>query len=150
MAEVDIPVLVKHVALAIYESGDVHGEKFKKIVTSLQIARGRLVEYGFLQPGSEHGPPDNIRMTVKGVRRNLKHVMESGGKKKTHRWDRLYALISEGMEDGDSDGEDELAEQDQAPSTPSRTEARRRKRLTNVAKRAPRPRVGKARKRRRK
>lgn len=107
MAEADIPVLVKHMALAIYESGDIPGPKLQVIQRSLLIARHRLVQYGFLLPGSEVGGTENIRMTGKGLQRNAVHIRELGSKGTTKRWDQLYELIAEeegADEDIDGDG----------------------------------------------
>jgi hypothetical protein len=88
-----VPVLVKHCALAIYRSGDVKGSVFQKIYQAMLIARSRLTEYGFLLRGSELGGVETIKLASKGLRREVEHLRESGGRPKTELWDKLYALI---------------------------------------------------------
>lgn len=106
MAEADIPILVKHVALAVYKSGDLKGNKFQKVLAAFDIARSRLVEYGFLTKTSNLGGPDNIKLTGKGHKREAYHRHEGGlGKVKTRHWDDLYALIQEAVEEQPGDGE---------------------------------------------
>lgn len=94
MAKATVPFLVKHVALAIYESGDVHGSsKVQKITGAMDIARHRLVEYGFLRRGSEKGGVDQIHLTPKGLDRERKHK-HHGPAAKNKKFDQLYSLIS--------------------------------------------------------
>jgi hypothetical protein len=99
MAVSDIPVLVKHCALAIFKSGDVVGDAFKKTQDSFKIARHRLTEYGFLVEGSQLGGPENIRLTGKGHTAESRHRRESDNSSKVAQWDKLYALIQEDAED---------------------------------------------------
>jgi len=100
MASGDIPILVRHVALAIYKSGDVRGAStLEKAIGAFDIARHRLTEYGFLRKGSEKGKPSKIKMTVKGHKADAKHRSEVGSKTKTKEWDKLYSLISEAEEE---------------------------------------------------
>lgn len=94
MASNNVPFLVKHVALAIYESGDVHGSSpTQKITGAMDIARHRLVEYGFLRKGSETGPVEQIRLTTKGMQGEQKH-RHHGPRSKNMKFDELYALIA--------------------------------------------------------
>jgi hypothetical protein len=94
-----IPFLIKHVALAIYESGDVIGSTpTQKITGALDIARHRLVEYGFLYQGSETGPVEDIKLTAKGKASEQKHKVH-GPKAKNLKFDTLYALIASAHED---------------------------------------------------
>jgi len=100
MAKATVPFLVKHVALAIYESGDVHGSsKVQKITGAMDIARHRLVEYGFLRRGSEKGAVDQIHLTPKGLERERKHKFH-GPAAKNKKFDLLYGLISAVDEEG--------------------------------------------------
>lgn len=107
-----IPFLVKHVAIAIYESGDVHGSSpTQKITGAMDIARHRLVEYGFLRRGSEKGPVADIRLTPKGMQRELKHKYH-GPRAKNLEFDRLFSLIegAQEVEDAPKDVEPENLE----------------------------------------
>lgn len=98
-----IPFLVKHVALAIYESGDVKGSTpTQKITGAMDIARHRLVEYGFLYPGSQTGPVENMKLTAKGLERERKHKYH-GPKTKNQKFDKLYELISPAQEEAEED-----------------------------------------------
>lgn len=99
MATANVPVLVKHCSLAIFHSGDVIGDAFKKTQDSFKIARHRLVEYGFLVDGSQLGGPENIRLTGKGHAAESRHRREADSTRKTAQWDKLYALIQEDAED---------------------------------------------------
>lgn len=141
MAQVNIPTLVKHVALAIYETGYIKGSKITRIVHSLNIARGRLVEYGFLMPGSQYGSPANIKLTTKGKKRNVKHQRELAGRHTTKQWDKLYALILEGMEEEDGDGA--TTEVMPPVARPKRTALKKqqRRRATKRTQRASKPKV---------
>lgn len=119
MAKAGIPTLVKHVALAIFKSGDLKGNKFKKTQAAFDIARSRLVEYGYLKKGSEQGPPENIKLTGKGHKREGYHRNEGGeGKSKTTEWDQLYSLIQETEEE--APGEEGVTEEAAPVGTPPR------------------------------
>lgn len=105
MAKNDIPVLVKHCALAIFKSGDVKGSVMDKTLGAFDIARHRLTEYGFLKKGSEVGDPSKIKLTSKGFQAESKHQREgAAGKAKTREWDKLYRVISEAEEESTDDG----------------------------------------------
>ena len=105
MAADGIPVLVKHVALAVYKSGDVKGSNtLEKVLGAFDIARHRLTEYGFLKKGSEKGDPSKIKLTAKGHKAESKHRREVGGQVKTKEWDKLYSLIAEAEEEPEDDG----------------------------------------------
>jgi hypothetical protein len=144
MAASDIPVLVKHMALAIYEKEYVKGSKITRIVHSMNIARGRLVEYGFLYPGSEHGPPSNIRLTLKGHKQNNKHIRELASKWTTAKWDKLYKMISEGIEE-DEEGSDTLGPSSKK-SGKARDSKKKQIRATKIAKKTKKPRIKRAKK----
>ena len=140
MAKADIPVLVKHVALALFKSGDVQGiNKIQKIQASLEIARSRLVEYGFLTKTSTQGGPENIKLTGKGHKREAYHRHEGGkGAQKTKEWNALYVVIQEGEEEQPGDGEmDEAGTPVSPPRATRKVETKRRH--AKAAKSAPRP-----------
>jgi hypothetical protein len=139
MAKVGIPVLVKHCALAIYKSKYAQGSKIQQIQQSFDIARSRLVEYGFLKKGSETGSPEDIKLTGKGHHRESKHRREVGGKKKTKAWDDLYALIQEEVEEEPGD---ESADEEVSPFGGNKRAIRaqqKKKRLAKAARSAPKP-----------
>lgn len=93
MSAADIPTLVKHMALAIYEDGYGDGSKDQKIWHCLDAARWRLVEYGFLRSGSQHGQVSNIVLTAKGRVRDRQHKNESAFARKELKFNKLYDLI---------------------------------------------------------
>ena len=96
MADFDIPVLVKHVALAIYREGGLHAAWRPKLRMALDIARSRLVEYGLLMEGSQNGDVENIRLTAKGQKRDREHRRENDAHRKSREFDRLFAHIEIG------------------------------------------------------
>lgn len=93
MATKSIPNLVKHTALAIYNSGDISGGKKEKFQSAWNIARSRLVEYGYLSKGSEDGPVEKIQLTSKGHQREAIHASEPGSKTKSMLFDQMYKWI---------------------------------------------------------
>lgn len=98
MAAQDIPFLVRHCAVAIYESGYGTGSREQKFWHCLEVARWRLVEYGFLRKGSQYGPPLNIKLTAKGKKRENQHKNEQGGADKNDKFQKLYARIESVVE----------------------------------------------------
>jgi hypothetical protein len=99
MAAGDVPHLVKHNTLAIWRDGKISGGKREKFVSAWNIARARLVEYGFLVRGSESGKSEDIRLTSKGVAREAFHAREPGGKTKSMLFDQMFRWIEVGEED---------------------------------------------------
>jgi hypothetical protein len=61
----DIPVMLKHVTMAIMKKGH-------QFPIAFEIARGSLTNQGYLERGSEKGP--TIRLTLKGRKRNQEHM----------------------------------------------------------------------------
>lgn len=98
MANLVLPELLKHMALAIYRKGYVRGTKLQQLIESLNIARGQLAAWGYLTPGSAKGPLTNIKQTGAGAARSAKHRKEKGGALKTATFDHLYAPIFEAYE----------------------------------------------------
>lgn len=90
--------MVRHCALAIYESGYGSGSKEQRFWHSLDVARWRLVEYGYLRKGSQYGPPANIILTGHGKSREAWHRRETGGSRKNQKFKYLYALIESAVE----------------------------------------------------
>jgi len=81
MALKNVPLILKHCTVAIFKGPHgPSGSTRKKFKESYAIARSRLTEYGFLAPGSEDGPSDNIRLTAKGQQREGFHKREGAWK----------------------------------------------------------------------
>ena len=98
MANLVLPELLKHMALAIYAKGYVRGTKIQQLVESLNIARGQLAAWGYLTAGSAKGPLTKVKLTGKGAARTAHHRKEKGGRVKTATFDVLYAPILEAYE----------------------------------------------------
>lgn len=94
-----MPVLVKHCALAIYKSGDIAGVGVEKVQGALNVAVSRLMEYGFLWKNSGKVSPEKIKLTAKGMRAESRHRREKDAKLKTDQWNDLYKLIQEEAEE---------------------------------------------------
>jgi hypothetical protein len=95
MSAEQIPVFVKHVALAIFRGhwsdGYLPRDELGRFVGAYAVARGFLVRHGYLAEGSDRGPDYNIKLTGKGRSRDSVHQNEGGdGIKKTTEFDRLY------------------------------------------------------------
>lgn len=88
-----VPHLVKHTTLAIWRSGDIAGSSKDRFVSSWNIARARLTEYGFLTEGSDKGSPETIRLTSKGRQREHFHAREPGGKDKSGLFDQMFRWV---------------------------------------------------------
>jgi hypothetical protein len=100
-----VPNIVKHTTLAIYGKGGIDGGTSKERFRSAwNIARSRLVEYGFLMKGSEKGPHGVIRLTAKGRKRNQEHKSERGVAIKSMNFDKMFEWIRHDEEEG-KDGE---------------------------------------------
>lgn len=137
MAKADIPVIVKHCALAVFRTGDMAGTKLEQLRGAFAVARSRLTQYGFLMEGSQKGGTEAIKLTAKGHKREAVHKREKFGHIKTIIWDLLYTLIQEDVED-EGETEAETAVDDQPQATPAREALieKKRRRLAKVARSA--------------
>lgn len=90
--------MVRHCAIAIYASGYGNGSKEQRFWHCLDVARWRLVEYGYLRKGSQYGPPSNIVLTADGKSRETWHMREQGGAAKNRQFKYLYGLIETEVE----------------------------------------------------
>lgn len=88
MGLVNIPILVKHVTIAIWTK---QGKVPARFHEAFDIARSQLVKQGYLAPGSQLGPAERIRLTSAGVKRNRKHLRE--GAHKNREFDRVYEKL---------------------------------------------------------
>ncbi len=96
-----VPNLVKHNTLAIYKKGKIEGSTNKERFRSAwNIARARLVEYGFLMKGSERGPHGRIKLTGKGRTRNQEHKSEKGVSAKSMLFDQMFEWIRQDEQSG--------------------------------------------------
>ncbi len=96
-----VPIIVKHMTMAIYDKGGIDGSTTKeKFQSAWNIARARLTEYGHLAPGSDQGPGSRIRLTGKGRSRNVKHWRENDNVRKNTAFDALYEEIQKDEQEG--------------------------------------------------
>lgn len=129
MADFDLPTLVKHTALAIYREGGLHYQWREKFRRALDIARSRLVEYGYLREGSQEGPVENIVLTAKGMRQDQLHRREHASHRKNRDFDRYYQHIEVAYR------EDTAKEPGQAEQPKDRAERREQTEVDRLAKR---------------
>jgi len=99
-----MPVLVKHCALAIYKSGYCSGTQVQRVQQALDIAVRRLIEYGFLWKDSGKVAPEKIKLKAKGQKAESRHRREKGAILKTQEWNALYKLIQEEAEEDEGAG----------------------------------------------
>lgn len=116
MAADDIPVLLKHVSLAIYKNGYGSGSKEQRFWHCFDAARWRLVEWGYLAKGSQKGPVTDMRLTAKGRVKNAEHMREPGRAAKAALFLELYERIITEVE-GDIAEPQETAEVSRPPTT---------------------------------
>lgn len=91
-----VPVVVKHMTIAILKKGGIEGDTEEaQFISAWNIARFRLVEYGHLTPESYPGPPDKIKLTSKGKKLETKHLREGGRPQKENLFDRLFESVAE-------------------------------------------------------
>jgi hypothetical protein len=133
-----MPVLVKHCALAIYESGYCSGSPVEKVQQALDIAIGRLIQYGFLWKNAGKVAPEKINLTTKGRKAEARHRREGDGKTKTDKWNALYKLIQEEAEEDEGAGS--TSQEAKSPLVEPRESRpqQRRRRLAKAARSAAR------------
>jgi len=88
MARNTVPVIVKHMTVAIMKKG-------YSFDVALEIARARLMEWGYLHRGADQGDANSIRLTSKGVKKNQTHLRESGGLRKSMTFDKLFESVQQ-------------------------------------------------------
>lgn len=129
-----MPVLVKHCALAIYKSGYCTGTKVERVQQALDIAVSRLIEYGFLWKNSGKVAPEKIQLKAKGHKAESRHRREKGAKVKTDEWNALYKLIQEEAEEDEGAGATSDDATDAAEEPVESREQQRRRRLAKAAR----------------
>lgn len=133
-----MPVLVKHCALAIYKSGYCSGSPVQKVQQALDIAVSRLVQYKFLWKNAGKVSPEKIKLTAKGRRAESKHRREKDGGPKTTEWDSLYKLTKDEVEEEEGAGATSQAAGSAMEEPRSVLEQKRRRRLAKAARSAAR------------
>lgn len=95
-----IPAILKHMTVAVYFRKDVKGSYKKKFIRAFAIARGSLVNNGYLYRGGEKNPPKMIRLTASGEALNRKHSNE--GRWKNQIFNDLFTELQSEIESADS------------------------------------------------
>jgi hypothetical protein len=99
MAATKIPALLKHMTVAIFKKGGIDGSTEKdQFISAWNIARFRLVQYGFLAEGSQEGEVSKMRLTGKGLKREAEHRRESDRGQKEVLFDKMFAALEPGEE----------------------------------------------------
>lgn len=99
-----VPLLVKHMTMAILKKGGIEGGTQKeRFISAWNIARFRLTQYGMLTSGSDKGPASNISLTGRGAKREVEHRREVGRSDKEQMFDSLFSVL----EDKDIKGRDD-------------------------------------------
>jgi hypothetical protein len=89
-----VPLLVKHMTMAILRKGGIDGGTQKEqFISAWNIARARLTQYGMLSQGSDKGPASNIRLASRGIKRETEHRRETGRSSKEQMFDSLFSLL---------------------------------------------------------
>jgi hypothetical protein len=89
MGPADVPVLVKHMTIAIFRER-LNGPRQERFLRSFGIARARCVTLGYLDPASAVESVGRITLTVEGQKRNRQHVHDSKSLGKNMQFDTLF------------------------------------------------------------
>lgn len=87
----DIPVIVQHMALAIFTEGKLTGPRHVRFQHALRIALGRCQQYGFVVGTMRFDDATRIELTQQGALRSRTHAKEVGATNKARRFRILYA-----------------------------------------------------------
>lgn len=88
----DVPALVRHVTLAVYNKSTAGGPD--GFIRALRIARDVLAKHGYLYHGAKLAVLEDIRLTGKGWHRNQMHLREGfEGAYKDLEFARLFKMI---------------------------------------------------------
>lgn len=88
----DVPALVRHSALAIYNKSTSGGAE--GFIKALRISRDTLAKQGYLYYGQKMAVLENIKLTSKGWLRNRQHEAEGkSGEDKDRAFAQLWKLI---------------------------------------------------------
>jgi hypothetical protein len=102
MSASDVPSLVKHCVVAIWK--DLSGGSQSRFVSAWNIARSRLVEYGYLAEGSQNADSSDIKLTSKGAKRSGEHRREPGAKSKEALFDKMFHWLEVAQDSKKGDG----------------------------------------------
>jgi hypothetical protein len=98
-----VPDILKHMTLAIFNTRGVRGRGQKgKFSAAFEIARHRLVEYGYLRKGAEKDDAKEFPLTPEGMKREQVHRKE--GRRKALQFDALFKKVFKGEKSGDEKG----------------------------------------------
>jgi hypothetical protein len=96
MSKNRVPLLVKHMTMAILKKGGIDGGTQKEqFISAWNIARARLTQYGMLKGGSDKGPASTIVLTGRGEKREVVHRRESGRSNKEQMFDSLFSVLQD-------------------------------------------------------
>ena len=99
MPDETIPRIVKEVTQAIFE------KRRGQWLDALAIARGQLVNNGFLTTGSDTGPLNEMKLTSKGNKRNREHLRKSARRSIT--FERMLDKYGKDLPGAEADPSDE-------------------------------------------
>lgn len=126
----DVPALVRHSTLAIYNKSTGGGAD--GFIKALRISRDTLAKQGYVYYGQKKAVLEDIKLTGKGWLQNRKHEAEGkSGEEKDRAFAQLWKLIEPKMAelDGPSGekadppkGQDEAASREKAPPKPGEKE----------------------------
>jgi len=126
----DVPALVRHSTLAIYNKSTGGGAD--GFIKALRISRDTLAKQGYLYAGEKKAVLEDIKLTSKGWLQNRKHVAEGqSGAQKDRAFAQLWKLIANRVWELDGpSGEKadppknsaEAAAREKAPSKPGEKE----------------------------
>ena len=85
--DANIPRLVIETTMAIFE------KRKHDFLAAFGIARGTLMQNGFLKSGSDAGPPENIKLTGKGLSRDRE--MQRRSARRVAAFNQLYSKYEE-------------------------------------------------------
>jgi hypothetical protein len=130
----DIPALVRHSTLAIYNKSTGGGAE--GFIKALRISRDTLAKQGYVYHGQKMAVLEEIKLTGKGWLQNRKHMQEGkSGEMKDREFARLWKLIEPKLAELDGpSGEKpdppknaaEAAAREKAPSKPGEQVENRR------------------------
>lgn len=88
--DASVPRLVVETTMAIFE------KRKHDFMSAFGIARGTLTQNGFLKSGSEDGPPENIKLTSKGHKRDRE--MQRRSARRVLTFNRLYKKFEDAID----------------------------------------------------
>lgn len=87
-ASTDVPELVAHVTLAIYDKARIPGPRAERFAQALAMATETLRKQGHLGPNT-----DRLTLTASGQLLERKHKTDAGHRAKRLRFDTFYSAL---------------------------------------------------------